>query len=249
MFCFRSGATQDRGTRTRIHELSLVNTRVERNSHSVSALLRSIPVLFLKFVLFWLSLIPIVGMAQTLERPKINSEKKGRVTNHSVQGSLAPAQSIGCIQVAQAKNTFVPPDIYQGVRECVNLGQHNRAADLLMLAAAYAEFDKRRVADSTAGQAATVLLINSFSGISGEQREKALEIFDLLLKTPESLKRICAEIRAIGIPDYYPKYMILHGMKAFFANPHEGALIKNFDAKKAWEDIQFQYMHCPNERR
>jgi hypothetical protein len=43
--------------------------------------------------------------------------------------------------------------------------------------------------------------------------------------------------------------MILHGMKAFFANPHEGALIKNFDAKKAWEDIQFQYMHCPNERR
>jgi hypothetical protein len=46
------------------------------------------------------------------------------------------------------------------------------------------------------------------------------------------------------MPNYY-SYMVLHGIKAFTGNPHEGALLKDFDAPKVWTNLQAAYLHCP----
>jgi hypothetical protein len=47
------------------------------------------------------------------------------------------------------------------------------------------------------------------------------------------------------MPDYYPRYMVLHGIRAFSGNPHEGALVKDFDAPGVWKNLQSAYFHCP----
>jgi len=47
------------------------------------------------------------------------------------------------------------------------------------------------------------------------------------------------------MPDYYPSYMILHGIKAFEGNPHDGALLKDFDSQKVWTNLLTKFLHCP----
>jgi hypothetical protein len=40
--------------------------------------------------------------------------------------------------------------------------------------------------------------------------------------------------------------MILHGIKAFTGNPHDDALLKDFDAEKTWKSLQTEFLKCPS---
>ena len=183
---------------------------------------------------------------QSRESPKIITEQNGRITNYRPDGSLASTQTIGCIPLAEVKSTLTPPDLYKGVGECLGQENYNSAARLFALAGVYARFDAERVTDKSAGQAKTVLIMNTFSSLPQDKKNKFNETLSQITKNGESLEKLCGEVQRIGMPNYYPRYMILHGIKAFTGNPHDEALLKDFDSSKTWKSLQTGYLNCPS---
>jgi hypothetical protein len=184
--------------------------------------------------------------SQGLTTPAIAKEQRGNVTNLRAEGSLASTQAIGCIPIAQAKNTFTPADLYKGVSECIAQEKYDFAAGLFLLAGMYVRFDAERLTDKTAGQAGSVLIMNTFSTLPQEKKTKFGAAVERIAKNPELLRTECGDVQKLGMPNYYPSYMILHGIKAFTGNPHEGALVKGFDAPGVWKTLQTTALHCPN---
>lgn len=196
------------------------------------------------FLSVLLSVVSASATAQSAS-PQVAVEKNGNVTNYRADGNLATIQNVNCIPLAQAKNTFTPPDLYKGVVDCLAQDDFEASAKLFALAGIYARFDSKRVTDVTARQAGTVLIMNTFSAVPVDKKNKLGESLNHILKTPELLSQLCSEVDTIGIPNYYPGYMIHHGMKAFKGNPHEGALVNNFDSVSVWKSLQSTYLHCP----
>jgi len=185
------------------------------------------------------------GLAQSAAPPKIITDRYGRSENKRVEGSLAPTRIIGCIPLSKVQNTYTPPDLYRGLVACISQDNYDFAVRLSALAGIYASFDAERVADKSAGQAKKVLVMNTFEGIPQEKKTKYIELLTQSAKDPKLLGELCREIRKIGMPDYYPSYMILHGIKAFEGNPHDGALLKDFDSQKVWTNLLTKFLHCP----
>lgn len=197
-------------------------------------------------LLLLLSFSSILALAQTQDPPKIIKEQSGNITSYHVEGNLASTQTVGCIPLSQAKNTFTPADLYRGVVECLAKDNYEFAVKLFALAGIYAQFDAERVTDKSARTAKAVLIMGTFSNLSQDKKTKFSESFYHIVKTPELLGKLCGEVQHIGMPNYYPRYMILHGMKAFRGNPYEGALVKDFDSSGAWKELQSRYLHCPS---
>jgi len=184
------------------------------------------------------------AISQTLESPKTIKEQNGNFTNYRAEGGLASTQTIGCIPLSEVKNTVTPADLYQGVGECLAKDNYELASRLFMLAGIYAAFDSERITDKTAAQAKTVMIMNLFSSISPDKKTKFSDAVKLTSTNPEMLSTICNEVQKIGIPNYYPNYMILHGIKSFNGNPNENALVKDFDANSTWNKLQSSYLNC-----
>lgn len=87
--------------------------------------------------------------------------------------------------------------------------------------------------------------MGTFANVSDEHKQRFNEALGGITKSPEHLGDLCGEIVKIGMPDYYPSYMILHGIKAFSGNPHEGSLSRDFDGPGTWRKLQSDYLHCP----
>lgn len=187
-----------------------------------------------------------VVLQRIRETPKIIVEKNGVATNVTAEGNLASSQTVACIPLSEAKNTFTPADIHKGLGECVTQGKYDFAVSLLMLADMYGLFDAARVTDKTAGQAILALRMNTFANVPQDKKAKLSELINHLASDTERRGKLCGEINKIGPPDYYPSYMILHGVKAFTGNPHEGALVKDFDAIGTWKKLQATSLKCPS---
>ena len=59
--------------------------------------------------------------------------------------------------------------------------------------------------------------------------------------------RLCSMMKTLGAPNYYPKYMILHGMNAFLGIEGDG-LKPNFDADREWEKILRNDLSCKDKK-
>lgn len=184
--------------------------------------------------------------ANNLIRPRqdIVVEKKGNITNARVVGNLASKQDIGCISIEKAKNSFTPADLYKGVATCLAQEKFEEASALFLLAGLYSHYDAARITDKTAGQAGSVLVMNTFSNIPTDIKAKFGTAVEKYTKDPTSIQRICEQVAVIGPPDYYPEYMIRHGMKAFTGSPHEGAIASDFDKTSTWTQLQTKYLRC-----
>ena len=116
----------------------------------------------------------------------------------------------------------------------------------IILAGLYARFDTLRVADRTAHGAITVLTMTVGQSATPQQQKKLMaEINKFLVKGTPELAATCQTVRKIGYPDYFPRYMIKHGLSAFMAEPRNRGLVTNFEAEKAWEQVLDTYLHCP----
>ena len=70
---------------------------------------------------------------------------------------------------------------------------------------------------------------------------------DLLDKDKEAFfSRLCSMMKTLGAPNYYPKYMILHGMNAFLGIEGDG-LKPNFDADREWGKILRNDLSCKDK--
>jgi hypothetical protein len=176
--------------------------------------------------------------------PKLVSETNGNITNTRAEGSLASNNNIGCIEISNVKNQYTPADMYKGVAVCMEQGNYEWAYKLYAMAGLYAKFDAERITDETARQASTVLIINTMSPIAKEKRDKLMEVQSVILKSPQELSKLCQQVQKVGMPNYYPSYMIFHGVKAFMGNPNIGALKENLDLNVVWKDSQKSYLKC-----
>lgn len=196
-------------------------------------------------LLTFLFIFPAVVLAQAHEPPRIIKEQNGKFTNYRVEGSLASTQAVGCIPLAEAKNTFTPPDLYKGASDCLNKDEYESAAELFALAGIYGRFDAERVSDKTARQAVTVMLMSAFANVSQDKKERFNTVLSRITRADGGLGRLCEHVQRVGMPDYYPSYMILHGIKAFTGDPHDGAIKTDFDPSGVWKNLQAAYLHCP----
>lgn len=201
----------------------------------------------MKSLFFVLPLLSTMVLAQNPEPPRIITQQNGNIKKYWAEGSLASTQTVGCISLAQVKNTFTPPDLYKGVEACVAQDNYDLAVRLFVLAGIYSWFDADRITDKSAAQARTVLITNTFATIPQGKKAKFSKALDLLTKKsdPGLLEKLCDEVQKVGALNYYPGYMILHGIQTFTGNPYKEALLKDFNASNTWKSLQSEYLHCP----
>ena len=168
------------------------------------------------------------------------------VTNYETAGNLEVTNHIGCISPAELINKYTPPDLYEGMIQCVKSGKEINAVYLFSLAGAYTYYDSQRVSDSTARQAHSVLLMNALNSVSESEKQKLMASLQSTLGNPSKLPEICSDINKIGPPNYYPTYMIQHGMNAFLSSKSSNDLVGNFNSSSAWQSSLEKYLHCPH---
>jgi ankyrin repeat protein len=181
--------------------------------------------------------------------PNVQVEQHGPVTSMTIPGQLAPTQNLECIAIGKVKATATPPDLYRAARACVDQGDYERAVPLFLLGGAYGRFDAARVADQTAGQGIMILIMGFGSGLRDEQKQ-AFTTATSKFQSAENKARLCKEFKRLGPPDYFPRYMILHGIKAFTtADPTANALVPGFDAAVTWRRLLAEGLNCTADGR
>jgi hypothetical protein len=176
----------------------------------------------------------------------VASTTASRVTNYEAPGNLAATRAINCIVAGKLSNKDTPADLYPAVMQCLNEAKYERAVFIYALAGVYARFDAMRVADETAHDAATVFLSRMTKGVPRAKLKQFDEVKEKTLGDQGKLAEICTRIRQIGPPEYYPRYMVQHGMQAFTGFKTPKGLVPDFDAGKAWTGSLRSYLHCPD---
>lgn len=165
--------------------------------------------------------------------------------NSEAPGNLESKNDLECIGARQLSNKYTPADLYKAVSKCANEDKYKEGALLFALAGVYGRFDTFRVADNTAHQAVTVLGMQAFGSLDKGKERAFKEGLKNILGTPDGLAATCKEIIVLGPPDYYPSYMIQHGMNAFLKSGSGSGLVADFDVKIAWKKSLDAYLHCP----
>jgi hypothetical protein len=172
--------------------------------------------------------------------------------NYQTSEQLKSKQVFPCIKIDGVTNKYSPPLLYVFMNSCIKEGKYADAVGLFSLAGTYSFYDTKRVADVTAHQAHTTILQEFFAALNKNQLDRLFKELNKTLRDKNKLPVVCTKIKSIGAPDYYPEYMINHGLravteqnKAESEQPANG-LIADFDAKAAWEKSLDGYLHCPS---
>jgi len=176
-----------------------------------------------------------------------NSPAPG-ITSYESSGNLQSTHHIGCIAPDNIKDIYTPADLYPAIVKCVRKKQYRNAAFIFGLAGVYTRFDEQRVADTSSHDVTSVYMYRFGSIFSDSQKKQLFKSISAVMSNPHKLQTYCARIRKIGPPDYYPRYMVQHGMQAFTGEKSQGGLVKNFDPQKAWEKSLDTYLHCPGAK-
>lgn len=157
-----------------------------------------------------------------------HSALASNVTNIESSGNLGSTHELDCVSADKINHKYTPVDLYKAAAKCIAQNNYADAAFLYRLAGIYGYFDTLRVSDQTAHQAITVLKMYQFENVDETQRKKMQQAMDDL-----KVGDLCQKVIKIGIPDYYPTYMIQHGMSAIL-HDNSDAITKDFNAKEAW---------------
>lgn len=166
-------------------------------------------------------------------------------TNIEAPGKLESKNDLDCIGADKVENKYTPTDLYMAVSKCANTGRYKEGAFLFAVAGAYGYFDTLRVVDKSAHQAVTVARMQALGTLEKDRKTAFEENAKTVFGNPEGIAAACKEIERIGPPDYYPRYMIQHGMNAFLKSGGDDGLVKDFNAEAAWKQSLGTYLHCP----
>lgn len=114
------------------------------------------------------------------------------------------------------------------------------------MASAYSRFDAQRIADRFASGGGQVMIMRTFANFSLEQRQAFSAAAGRLTKSPDNFQQWCADIKGLGPPKYFPKYLILHGMAAFTQpTPLANAMVPDFAVGENWARMLETNARCP----
>ncbi len=168
-----------------------------------------------------------------------------RITNYEAPGNLQAQAPLGCVELSEVSNHNTPADLFPGVQACMEKREFRKAAKLFALAGVYGRVDQLRVADRSAHQAVTVLKMKHLGGFPKDDAKALTQGIMSIANDPKALGVMCADIRTLGPPDYYPAYMVQHGMGAFLGHGDAGPIRADFRMDAAWEKALDGYLHCP----
>lgn len=166
-----------------------------------------------------------------------------QIQSFEAAGNLEQTNNIGCIPLEAVHRDYTPVDLYGRVVKCLNEKRYDDAFGLYALGGVYGRFDAQRVADKTAHQAMAVLGMSLFGDFDPKVGAQLMEAGKSATATPDALNAFCRRIAAVGSPSYYPRYMIQHGMGAYFGRSANG-LIEPFDSRAAFDKAMQSYLHC-----
>lgn len=167
------------------------------------------------------------------------------ITNYEAPGNLEPTHVLGCVSADEVSREDTPADLYPAVSKCLENDRYDRAAFLYALAGVYAYYDTLRVADETAHDAAVVFQRRLIEQVPEAKRKRFTAEVTTTVNDPQKLAKLCAGIKKIGPPAYYPRYMVQHGMQAFTGEKNSKGLVPDFDAEKGWAKTLAGFLHCP----
>lgn len=167
------------------------------------------------------------------------------VTNISTPGNLAPTHVVGCETISSLSNMYTPADTFRGMSKCLADKNYETAAELYAFSRIYGAVDARRVTDSTARQAVTVLQLEAMGKLTKEELNAfSAAVKERLAGGSQSLKDICNKIQAIGAPSYRPDYMIQHGMGAFHGGSSGGGVDPSVDVSFELKEALNKGLKC-----
>lgn len=200
-----------------------------------------------RYVANWFATILLTGMCISGMVRSQTAPAQAKFVNISAPANLAPTHKLSCIDLSDVKNTYTPPDVYTAIRACLAKGDYDRAAMLFPLAGAYAHFDAFRITDQTARDGGQILIMQTFATMPPDQKQAFKQALTTVISDPKKHADFCSGVGKIGPPNYFPKYLIMHGMNAFLTpHPEQNALVPNFDAQGTWAKLQAQYLKCVN---
>jgi hypothetical protein len=208
------------------------------------------------FLLSTAAAVPGSAWAQETTQPEVSSdgsrdncETVGNVTRCESASNLGVSHSLRCMPLSDVRNEYTPADIYPAVADCISADRYPEAVDLFLVAGVYAYFDKLRVADRTAHQAAQVLILNNFAALDADKRERWKAFLSKRSEGGRLDASGCDGINRLGPPRYFPGYMIQHGMQAFLPETGVSPLVESLDEEQAWQTAMIKYLHCPEPAR
>ena len=148
---------------------------------------------------------------------------------------------MACTNINGLRNRTTPADIFIGLKDCLDKGDYENAGQLYLAALVYGRYDIKRVEDKSSHQAISVLRLKYLGGL-GKDKIQKLQL--ALKKSIKNMSAICTSLKRLGKPNYYPRYMIQHGMGAFLGNKSKDGIVANFNSNKAWQDVLVQYAKC-----
>ena len=166
------------------------------------------------------------------------------IRNIEAPGNLESLVQLDCVPITSVKTNYTPADLYKAAAKCILDDRESEGVPLYAVAEVYGRFDISRVADQTAHQAIQVLTQREFGDLPQDKKASFGEEISRIADAPEQLAKLCQQIRALGPPTYYPRYMIQHGLDAFKARKDDG-LVQGFDQSIAWNQALEQHLHCP----
>lgn len=168
-----------------------------------------------------------------------------QITSFSSKDSLKAQNPLKCVPVEAIRADSSAADVAAGALKCLKKKSYGEAAELTMVASAFANFDTRRVSDKSAHIAQQALFSETFRKQSEERMTELFAHMNQLGPESERHKAICAYLESLGPPSYFPKYMIAHGM-ATFTGSKEPPLIEPFDAQTSWAATLSEFVNCAN---
>lgn len=165
------------------------------------------------------------------------------LNNYETGGNLSPTRALGCVGPHGVSSRDTPADLIPAMSLCVRDNNYHNALFLYALSGAYSHFDVLRVVDHTAHDAGGLLLLQAIQSMTAAQRISLQREIRHVFGSRRKTAIVCRKIEKIGPPNYYPAYMINHGMNAL-ARPQGSGLIRNFNPVSAWDEVLASYLHC-----
>lgn len=163
--------------------------------------------------------------------------------NVQAPGNLEVTNKLSCISIEEVKPSYSPADLFYGVSQCLDKREYEKAAVLYSIAFAYGKYDSLRVADKSAHEALSVMKFNLMNA-----KKEHIDTFQTVVTEKfKDRAKLCKELQCIQPPEYFPRYMIQHGIQVFTqATLPNNGLIENFNAQDAWEmGVKKDYLKCP----
>ena len=148
-----------------------------------------------------------------------------------------------CEEVTSQWAALSPRKLYDKAGRCFTQNKTEAAVTFYALAAAYAQFDMRRVPDVTAHPVITREPMATQQLLTPAERIQFHQATLDRQRNPEAMQRMCVQLRQAGPPQYVPTYMAKFG--EYDSPAGTGRPIKVITQPvREWERILDEFIGC-----